>query len=155
MLAHVCSGDRDRSRASAAVAVGVIMTLFGCGAPPPDPAVVVYQQMFAAVGRDDPARFVSTLAPASIDRLKTQLGLAATATEADLLERLDLRPGSAFEVDLPRDGEVIEGRDNLERRVVQGPIDGTVWRIPVVNSGTGWRVDLFGAEKGAAVGDEN
>jgi len=155
MPAHARSGNRHPPRTSAVVAIGVVMTLLGCGAPPPDPAIVAYRQMFAALGRADATQFVSTLAPPSLDRLKLKLGLAVTVTESELLERLDLRPGATFEVDLPRDAVVVEGRDNPRRRVVQGPVDGAVWRIPVLKVGTGWRVDLFGAEKGPAAGDEN
>ena len=119
----------------------------GCGAPPPDPALVAYRQVFAAIGRDDTKMFVAGLTPAARDRLRAQFSLSPTASEAELVGRLDLRPGASFEIELPKDAKVVEGAEDPRRRVVEGPLDGAIWRIPVVKVGQSWRVDLFEAKK--------
>ena len=119
----------------------------GCGAPPPDPALVAYRQVFAAVGRDDVKMFVAGLTPSARDRLRAQFSLSPTAPEEALVGRLDLRPGASFEIELPKDAKVVEGEGDPRRRIVEGPLDGAVWRIPVVKVGQSWRVDLFEAKK--------
>ena len=121
--------------------------LVACGPPAPDPALTAYRQVFAAVGREDAKMFVAGLTPASRDRLRAQLALPATASEAELVKRIELRPGASFEIELPKDAKIVAGAGDDQRRIVEGPLDGTIWRIPVVKVGQAWRVALFDAKK--------
>jgi hypothetical protein len=109
--------------------------------------LLAYRQVFTAVGRDDAKMFVAGLTPSARDRLRAQFSLPPTAPEEDLVARIDLRPGASFEIELPKDAKVVAGEDDPRRRIVEGPLDGAIWRIPVVKVGQAWRVDLFEAKK--------
>jgi len=108
---------------------------------------VAYRQVFTAVGRNEPKMFVAALTPAARDRLRAQFSLSPTASEAELAAKIVLRPGASFEIELPRDAKIVEGAGDEQRRIVEGPLDGMLWRIPIVKVGQTWRVDLFQAKK--------
>lgn len=121
-------------------------TLAGCGPPPDDPAVVAYEQLYRAFARADAPRAVELMTADSVRSLAERLGLPADSAPDAVAERLALRPGWTFLVDLPQQAKVDPMRSDASRRVVVGPLSGARWAFPVVEVDGAWRVDLFAAD---------
>ena len=107
--------------------------------------MVAYQTLYRALrdGQEDAAW--EALTPTSRRALTARLGLAPEAPPEAVLKRLGVRPGWQFEVDDPRIAKVLPEDSGPNRRLVQGPLGGLMWRFPVVQVDGQWRVDLFGA----------
>lgn len=128
-----------------AVRTLVISLLFlGCGAPPKDPAVTAYQRFVAAVRAGSGPHVWRSLTPESQRRLAELVGVPGAEEDA-VLERLAVRPGWPFELDLPRKGRSVDG-GTAEVRVVRGKLGDRTWALRVVKVGEDWRIDLFGSQ---------
>lgn len=119
--------------------------LSACGAPPKDPAVEAYERFVAAVRAGSGPHVWRALTPGSQRQLAELVGVPGGEEEA-VLERLVVRPGWPFALDLPLRGRVMDG-GTAEVRVVRGPLGDAEWALRLVKHGKLWRVDLFGSKK--------
>lgn len=117
--------------------------LAGCGAPPKDPAVQAYERFVAAIRAGSGPHVWRALTPDSQRQLAALLDVAADDEKA-VLEKLAVRPGWPFELDLPRKGRPIDG-GSAEVRHVGGTLGERSWTLRVVKVKTAWRIDLFGS----------
>lgn len=132
--------------------IAMTTTLAGCGPPPKDPAVVAYEQLYRALARGESARAVELLTASSVRSLAEGLGLPGDSAADAVAERLALRPGWTFLVDLPQQAKIDPMRSDAARRVVVGPLGGARWAFPVVEVDGAWRVDLFAANHASSSG---
>ncbi len=120
------------------------LLVLGCGAPPKDPAVTAYQRFVAAVRAGSGPHVYRALTPKSQERLAELVGVPG-GDEKAVLERLAVRPGWAFELDLPRKGRSVDAGTE-EARVVRGKLGDKTWALRVVKVGEAWKIDLFGSK---------
>ncbi len=115
--------------------------LSACSAPQKDPAVEAYETFVAALRAGAVTAVVERLTPSSRDELARKVEAAEPTVEA-IVEKLAIRPGAPFELDLPPSAKVVRGA-GTDARTVRGYLGQQAWEVRLQVVDGEWRVDLF------------
>ncbi|MEE2788245.1 MAG: hypothetical protein VX589_12955 [Myxococcota bacterium] len=119
------------------ICVGV--GLFGCGPGPKAESIVAYEQFLGYLYSGQSGKLLDAMTPKSRQTLQETSG---SASETELAGKLSVALGWQFEKVSGRPTKVNAGLSHATKNVLETVLGGEPWRIVMVRTAEGWKLDL-------------